>query len=206
MGLSCPNSTKAQDSLAGGWIPGLLPIPRAERSWDPPARRATKLHQFLVGRCPPWNTGEKVRAPTRGGAAASAELSDRSPGSSPVRPEGTLRLRLGNNRRKKGQKFFPCKTHPHPQAQFAVGSANVLLPLVYRLEKHPQVIHRRWRWGVLMPSVFYPTLSSPLSTCVHRRALHELLKGKMANYAQCTQSACGSPPLLRRPGSPATPG
>lgn len=51
---------------------------------------------FVVGGSAPGTVG-KVGAPTRRGAAASA--ADLGPGSSPGRPEGTLGLRLENNRR-----------------------------------------------------------------------------------------------------------
>lgn len=89
---------------------------------------------------------------------------------------------------KRAKSSFRAKRTHTLRAQFAVGRANVLLPLFYRLEKHPQVIHRRWRWGVLMPLSSILHFSPPLSTCVYRRALHQLPKGKMANYAHARRA------------------
>lgn len=56
----------------------------------------------------------------------------------------------------KTAKSLPVKRHPLPQAQFAVGFANILLPLLYRSEKHPQVIHWWWWSGVLMAAFCLP--------------------------------------------------
>lgn len=132
---------------------------------------------------------ERTRTPTPEAATASAELGDLGTGFSPRLPEGTLGLRLENNRKEKWPKVLSLLKALISRAQFAM------------VCKHPVSLHfidRKSTPKLVTNSgdgdsggcsdaafVFYPTLSSPQSTlCMHRRAMHVFLKEKVANYAE----------------------
>lgn len=131
---------------------------------------------------------------------------DRRAGSSPGRPRAHSCCDLKTIEKKNGQKFFP---YPHPPAKFAVGCANILLPLLYGSEKvPPKFFPGGDGGGVSRGHVLTSTYTFfSAMTCVHRRVLHALLAGKIAQmYPERRRLATSprapeKPPLGRHPGT-----